>query len=314
MAVVPTGSVTCDAHRKSSGTRRYMIISQGILLSIGSAVVFGLYPAAAKRVYLEGGNPQFVILVTTCARALALIAFCIATQRSFIPEGKRIKPAVVGGVCQCGSIFGIIVSLQYIPAPITIIVMFLHTVMILLYSALKGEIQCGAKLIIITIAALCGIGLVVDAWSYMGGSNLLGLVLALFAASMTAIRLYVFGKEVHEDHPIVVGAQVFLIAAIIASLLTLGSGVVVPRTVAGLNWTVVCSFALITGTFGMFYGIAQLGSFQWSLMAKLEPVFTTFFALLLLGESLSNSQYLGMAVILGSLVWYQLSPESKKVI
>ena len=284
-------------------------MSTGLLISIGSAMIFGLYPAAAKRVYLEGANPQFVILFTTCARALALIGFCIASGRRFIPEGKRVGPSFIGGLCQFGSIFGILSSLKYIPAPITIIVMFLHTIMLLVYSALKKEIVCGVKLGLITTAALVGVGLVVDAWHHLSSTNLIGCSLALFAAFTTAIRLYVFGKEVQEAHPIVVGSQVFLVAAICAAFWALFDGVVAPSTVEGFWWATLCSLALILGTFGMFYGIAQLGSFQWSLMAKLEPVFTASFAFLLLGETLNLSQYLGVLVILGSLIWYQISPE-----
>ena len=56
----------------------------------------------------------------------------------------------------------------------------------------------------------------------------------------------------------------------------------------------------------MFYAISLLGSFDYSLLSKIEPVFTALFSFLLLGEILKPLQYLGMVIVLGSLAMYQI--------
>jgi drug/metabolite transporter (DMT)-like permease len=62
----------------------------------------------------------------------------------------------------------------------------------------------------------------------------------------------------------------------------------------------------------MLYGVSFIGAFRWSLFARSEPLFTSLFAALILGETLASSQYAGMLVVIGSLVLYQL--HEKKVL
>jgi drug/metabolite transporter (DMT)-like permease len=71
----------------------------------------------------------------------------------------------------------------------------------------------------------------------------------------------------------------------------------VERTFAALS--------LASATIVMFYAIRLLGSFQYSLMVKAEPVFTALLSALLAGEILTVSQYLGMALVIVSLIGYQ---------
>lgn len=62
----------------------------------------------------------------------------------------------------------------------------------------------------------------------------------------------------------------------------------------------------------MFYAIAILGAFQWSLITKLEPISTALYAYLVLGELLRPSQYAGMGLVLVSLGLYQLWASREK--
>ncbi len=284
----------------------------GLLISITAAIAFGLYPAAAKAAYRSGANFSFVIILTTFARALALLIFCGLTNKTVFPPAQMRKPALIGGFWQSVSVFGIIGSLAYVPAPVTIIIMFTHTVMLLFYMAYKGEQLLDRFVILTTLAALLGVSLVVDLWDNSNNLNFIGLALALLAAIATTIRLYVFGKEVLTQNPAVVGAQVFSVAAVCSLALCLIDLPIPPQDSQGFIWLLACCASLIIGTFGMFYGIALLGSFQWSLMAKLEPVFTALFAFLILGETLKLPQYLGMLLVLFSLVTYQYISQRRK--
>lgn len=56
----------------------------------------------------------------------------------------------------------------------------------------------------------------------------------------------------------------------------------------------------------MFYAIAVSGAFRFSLTIKLEPAFTALFALAISGELLNPHQYLGIALVVGSLIAFQL--------
>lgn len=276
-----------------------------MLITVLAAFLFGMYPAASRLAYREGANAACIMLSTTAARALGLY-FCCALQRRPVWSGPiRWKPTVTGGALQACSLVGVLASLVTLPGPITIIILFTHTLMLLLFLAVRGEQQLTPLALGTTVAALAGLACVLRVWDYSSGLDPRGLALAFFAAVATMQRLYVYGKETVTVDPAVVGARAFLIAFVCICGVCFFQPPLFPFTPAGLWGVAVACLSLSTGTIGMFYGIAYLGSFQYSLMVKLEPVFTAFFSIVVLGEILQPVQYAGMAVVLSSLLAYQ---------
>jgi len=294
--------MSTTATLESAHSKRY----RGLLVGLFAALVFGLYPAAAKATYAQGANAVFVVIFTTFARAMSLVAFCLLTGKKLRPNAKQRNTALSGGACQAFSIFGIIGSLAFLPAAVTITLMFTHTLMLMALMAYRAELPFTISILLSALFSLLGVSFVVDVWQSSGTLDVRGVALAFLAALATTLRLYLYGKEVLQNHPAVVGAQVFSVASICTLLLCLFEDPIAPINAVGFFWLTLCALTLILGTFAMFYGIALLGSFQWSLMAKLEPLFTALFAFIVLGESLRLSQYFGMLLLLGSLAFYQL--------
>ena len=288
-------------------------LANGMCLACATALIFGIYPPAARAVYADGGNAVFVILATTWTRACALAVFCCWRQQRMFATSQHTYQAIVGGFYQTLSIFGIIGSLAFLPGPVVIIIIFSHTLMLLFYLAWRGETRLDGLSLVTTVLALIGLSLVVNLWHGDPGRSWLGLSLAALAAIATASRLYVYGHQTKTRHPAVVGAESFLVAA----LLTLSAlGVQSPHpplSMAGLGWTLICCASLAVGSFGMFYGIAWIGAFRWSLFSKLEPLFTTVFSVLLVHDILAPSQYLGIILVCASLASYQLMTHSRNL-
>ena len=280
--------------------------SRGLAISLFAAFAFGLYPAAAQMAYKEGANSTFVILATTFSRAAALSAFCFFRNLPILPRSGQWASAWTGGFFQSLSIFGIIGSLVFLPGPVTIVIIFSHTILLLFFLGLKGEEKLGPFVLAVTALALFGLSLVVDVWNHLERVDYRGVGLAFLAALATMSRLYVFGRQTLEDHPAVVGARVFSFAFLFTLLLPAFFAVELPTNAAGYSWTALCCLSLVVGTFAMFYGIALLGSFQFSLMVKLEPIFTALFSIVIMKQYLNFSQYGGIALVMGSLLVYQL--------
>lgn len=276
----------------------------GILIAVAATIVYSVYGPAVRAVYTDGGNPSFMIMLSTCLRAFALVAFCFLTHRRILKTRTDIKYAITGGAFQAVSIVAVIVSLAYLPAPVMITIFFTHTLMLLLFMAWRGEIKLDAATVITTIAALGGLSLAVDVW-HPQKLSVIGIGIAFISAIATMSRLYVYGSFTKQKHPVVVGAEAFLFAALFVLLLPLFSMPQPPASPMGLLWAFAGCFLLVLGTFGMFYGISILGSFQYSLICKMEPVFTAIFSVLLINEILSWHQYVGMLIVLGSLAAYQ---------
>lgn len=283
----------------------------GILVVISSAIIFALYPSATKGVYAGAGNAFFVILFTTFWRALSLAGFCVLRGRKLYTDKQSIKSSLTNGIFQTASIIGILGGMVYLPGSIVIVIMFSHTLMIYCFLVFKKEEKANIRTIISVIVALIGLSFVLNIYSNFQGIHLGGLALAFMAAIATALRLYAYGNLVKDRNPAVIGAETFIVVMIISCFGFLFYTPIAPTTQEGWIWAGIAAASLSIGNFGMFYGIRLIGAFKLSFFAKIEPVFATLFSAVLIHEFLEPSQYLGMALIIGSLLSYQFFKSGK---
>ena len=278
----------------------------GIASAIAAAIVFGAHTPAERGVFASGGNVALVLVVTTWARALSLLAYSAATRQKLFPSYEDAKQAAIGGACQAITVLCIFTALVHLSAPVVIIIVFSHTLMLLFFMAWRKEIKLDALTLVTTSAALAGLSLVIDLWHQQTAASWYGIGLSFVAALATVSRLYVYGLQTKERNPAAVGAENFLFAAPLASLILLVSPAHFPALPVGYLWLGVASASLALGTFFLFYGISFLGSFRYSLFSKLEPIFTSLFSVLFLGEVLKFQQYMGIVVVVCSLALYQI--------
>jgi drug/metabolite transporter (DMT)-like permease len=277
----------------------------GILVAIGSALIFGLYPAATRGAYAEGANAVFIILFTTFFRATTMALFCFATQRRLFAKKNDIKIAMQNGFFQTASIVGILGGMAFLPGPVVITIMFSYTLMLYLFLIFKKEEKLDVVILLTVIAAFIGLCLVVGAEDKFINLPLTGLGLAGLAALATATRMYRYGQLLKHSDPAVVGAETFIFVLIFCCALIVYEIPIWPTSLQGWLWAVLAAFSLSLGNFGMFYGIQLIGSFKFAFFIKLEPVFGAIFAFLLIGEILNPSQYVGVGIIVASLFIYQ---------
>jgi drug/metabolite transporter (DMT)-like permease len=285
--------------------------SLGIFIAIAAAIIHGCWPIATRAVYADGGNATFMIIASTFARALSLCLFCFLLRKPIFQTRRDIKLAATGGFFQTLSIICLFGSLLYLPGPVAIIVLYTHTLMLLFFMAWRREIKLNALIVLTTLAALIGLSFAVDIW-HPQKISLIGLCLALISAIATMSRLYVYGHQTQTRDPAIIGAETFLFTALFALPVVLFSAPHLPATFGGIGWAILGCAVLAIGTFGMFYGIAFIGSFQYSLISKLEPLFTALFSAVLIHEVLHSSQYVGMALLMSSLVLYQYGAGKKQ--
>ena len=281
-------------------------IAKGMLIAVCCAIIFGLYPAAVQGVYRAGGNPAFIMITTTWARAATLLFYCLARRLPVFRAPQSWGIVFFGGALSATSLFGVLSGLEYLPGALVLMILYTHTLMLLLFMAWRGEHKLTAATLLSTISALFGLALVLDVWHTQSKSNLIGIAFVFMAAVATMSRLYAYGKQTQLRNPAIVGAETFCGSAYYVACIVM---VKTPHAPTGGEAYIYLAFAcasLSAGTFGMFYGISLLGAFRWSLFLKMEPVFVALFSFLLLGEVLKPLQYLGMGIVLGSLAAYQI--------
>jgi drug/metabolite transporter (DMT)-like permease len=286
-------------------------IQRGTIIAIACALIFGIYPSCMRIVYDDGGSVVLVIIVTTWARALLLGGYCLARRKPLYSTPQARKLALSGGVLQAISIIGLTASLKYLPGPVALIILFTHTLMLLFFMAWRGKAQLNRWTLGTTVAALLGLAMVLDVFHAHSGGQVFGMALAFAAALATASRLYAFGEQTRTRNPAVVGAETFITAGVLVSFMALFETPHLPLHVSSYTYLAIASASQAFGTFGMFYSIALIGAFRYSLLLKLDPVFGAVFWFLILGQVLKPVQYTGMVVVLGSLATYQIMAHRK---
>lgn len=277
----------------------------GLLISLAGIAIYGLYPSLSRAVYADGGNLALVLIVATWIRGLLLLGYCLATsERLFVSREDR-KQALIGGICQAGSSFSIFFALVYLAGPLVQTIYSMHTIMLLLFLAWRHEIRLDAANVLTTLFALFGLTLVLDVWHPQPAGNWLGIILAFASALIAVSRLHIYAQQTKCRNPAVVGAENFLVAAVLTFLILFFQMPVLPGSWEGIGYTLACGFSLGLATFCMFHAISVLGAFRYSLIGKLEPIFTALFSVLILNEVLAAYQYLGIILVVGSLAVYE---------
>jgi len=285
---------------------------RGYLLTCFAAISFGLYPATSRLAYAEGANQTFLIILTTFFRAAFLFSAALRKRYPVSAIFSDIGSSFFSGFLQAVSIIGIFGSLQYIPGPVMITIIFTHTLMLLLLMHWTGEAPLTKLATISAVIALLGITMVVDVYSDLSNLNFFGLSLAFVAAVATASRAYTFGKLVKIIPHEIVGTRVFSCAALFVLFIVFIQLPHFPTSTKGFFCAALSCFSLGFGTAATFSALSLLGSFRVSLTLKLEPLCTCFYSWVILNELLSPIQYVGIALVLASLLIYQLLDTEKK--
>ena len=278
----------------------------GVIVCILSSLILGLYPSTAKVAYYNGANVAFILLITTVARLLALSLVALYKKIPLMGGRHALKPSVYAGVCQALSIVGVFGAAYFIPTALVITIVFTYSSMVLVVSAYRKETQFNWLTGLATLSSFLGLAFVLGVFNAEITYAPLGIGLAVMAAVATCIRVCIFSAQSGHKHPLTIGVETFSIALLFLIVFSLWQQPIAPHTALGWQMASISALTLGIATVGMFYGIALLGAYRFSMFTKLEPIFATVFGVIIAGEALSLSHYLGIIIVVLSLLALQL--------
>lgn len=278
---------------------------RGLLITFATALSYGVWPSAMRAVYADGGNVAFVAVFGMVLRSVPLLITSLVQKQPLFRTASDRRNGFTGGFFQAISSASALAATAFLPGPLAVVILFTHTLMLLAYMIWRRELKADTPTIVVTVAALAGLVIVLDLFHKQSSGSLLGISFAFVSAIAIASRLYVIGHQTQTRHPVAVGAENYIVAILFTPAILFFQAPHAPASIQGFGWMLLGCAGLGLGTLGQFYAIGLLGSFRYSLFMKLEPLFATIFAALLIGEYLKLSQYLGIVLVVGSLVLYQ---------
>ena len=282
----------------------------GIGIVLLSALLIGLAPNAAKVAYEEGADPLAVITFRTAIGAV-VIAIYLTVRQQWPGRGLRIfRRSAVAGLAQVLVALGLLGAVAFIDVSLAALIFYFHPFLIAAVGRFRGDMAMSPVRLFCIVAAISGLSLVLS----VSFETLDATGIALSVVGMVAVTVLIFAVSdvskavgpVPANFYMTLWSVGYLLAVVIVGPLSgWVDGMSLPETSKG--WTAIIG-AGVTTTVGyvlFFVGAAVIGVTRAAIWTITEPLFAILLAIALLQESLSLVQWLGVAIVIGSLLKFE---------
>jgi len=273
-----------------------------VLFMAGTAMVFGTETVIIQLAY--GGG--FSVLSLAATRfVLAVLSFLVIALLSkkalLVAKGLRVK-TLLSGLLATGGTWLIYTAIDMLPASLAILFFYAFPSFTALVARLffHGPRLAPATLLALLLSA---VGLVLLYWSSVDHIAPLGVLAALLAALVQALRLNLANCVVAHTDVVTFNLDCTIIIAAcynLAALAGFGGGYHLSAVSPG-GWAIAVYLSLVISfacMFMMYRGVRILGPVDCSLLMLLEPPTTAVMALLVFKDVMTGPQILGGALIL----------------
>ena len=291
-------------------------IRHGLAMIAVSAAVISFMPVAAKLAYLDGANPLAVMTARSVIGTVGLGLFLLFRGRALNFPKAAIRFGTVTGFTQAVTSGALLIAVAYIDVSLAILIVFLHTLLVAVYHHVRGTTRLSPLQFGLIVTALAGLALAIAA--DFSDLDPLGLVLAFFAMIaagamvITAFKATETIGAVRANFLMTSWASVLFIAAAFAGPATgLYAAPILPQSAIGWFGLVATGISFSLGYLLFFSGAKLVGITRASILSLSEPLITILFAMVMLGEFLTATQWLGVAMVIGSLIGVEMAPKKR---
>ena len=223
---------------------------------------------------------------------------------------------MLGGVFYAATSICFFSSLNFIPACLTAMGLYLYPVFVSLYMIIFMKEKTDIRQIAALIMAFTGTAMMV--WAPGIYVNLTGVLLAVLAAGCYTVYIVLLGgdfaRPLNDLDPIVVSACIVSSSAVTMAAVGLFAG----QLYSGMTlkgWAAVLVIAVFSTALAIitFYlGVKEIGPSRAAILSAFEPVVTVTLGVLVLKESLSFIQFAGIILVLSAVVMINLAAARRK--
>lgn len=271
-------------------------------LVIGSAFCFGTLGIFGKLAYRLGLSTAQLLSYRFALAALLLWLAVLVTGQPRVPRRSIVGLVIMGGAGYVGQSASYFSALHFIPASTNALLLYTYPVVVTLLAAILFGERLGWMKLGAVVVAFLGTLLVIDV--QLRAAPLIGIVLGLGSAAFYTGYILYGSRLLPGLPPLSSTAMIMTSAAVVWSTFALATGQL------GINWTgpragLLASFAVV-GTavpiLTFILGLRLVGASRAAILSTFEPASTVLLAVLVLGETGSPLQYVGGALILGSVL------------
>ena len=282
------------------------------LRALAMGLAFALMWSSAftsARIIVADASPLFSLAARFLVSGLLGVIIARAMGQSWSLTRAQWRATILFGICQNALYLGLnFVAMQWVEASMAAIIASAMPLLVALASWLIFGERLGPLGVIGLIAGTAGVALIMGA-RISGGADPLGVMLCLVGVlALTFATLAIRGATSGGNFMMIVGLQMLIGAAI---LLAVAGVVETPRVEP--SWPLLAAFLYTTLVPGLLATLVwvmlldRIGAIRAATFHFLNPVFGVGIAALLLGESLSVMDMVGVAIITAGILAVQLS-------
>lgn len=277
----------------------------GVFLVIVSAIAIAIVPTSAKFAYESGANTLTVVSVRAII-AVMLMAIIIAYNQEKIKIPlTTLKLCIFSGLFYTAMSYGFIGSLSYIPVSLMVVIYFTHPVLLAIISHVQGNEKLDLRKLVLILAVFVGLSLVLAPTIY--NLNWIGCALALLAAVSVCGMILFNSRAQQHASTISINFYMTMTTVFIFFIFTsVQNSWEFPQQLSGWIGLSGAGVGLTIGLITFFAAFRYIGAVRATVISNIEPLLTIIFAVLLLNETLTLSQWIGATLMALSLVLFEL--------
>ncbi|MCK0140038.1 DMT family transporter [Aliiroseovarius sp. F47248L] len=285
------------------------------LRAIFMGLAFALMWSSAftsARIIVADAPPLFSLALRFLISGLLGVIIARALGQSWKLTRNQWRAVIIFGVCQNALYLGLnFVAMQWIEAGLASIIASTMPLMVALAGwALLGD-RMRPLAMIGLLAGIVGVALIMGS-RLSGGVDVTGVVLCFIAAAaLTAATLAVRTASSGGNLMMIVGLQMFVGSAVLAVVaLFLESPSFEPSLRLGLAFSYTVLVPGVLATWVWFALVGRIGAVKAATFHFLNPFFGVAIAWLLLGEALTATDFIGVAIITFGILAVQLAKQN----
>ena len=289
-------------------------VAKATALIVLSSCGFGSLSTLTVLV-MHAGLPLLPTMLWRYFLAAAFLAVLLRSRlRTDITRQRALRLILVGGVGQAVITYLSLRALDYLPVGPLAFLFYTYPAWVALISAALGREELTLVRFAALSIAMMGIVVMVGAPS-SASLNGFGVVLALGVALLYALYLPAL-QRAQENVPTNV-ATFYLIAGVLMSFFIanlFNKTLYFPTTIEMWWYLLLLSLFCTVFAFGtLVAGLRVLGPVRTSIVATIEPFFTTLLGVMLLGETMTRGTIVGGVLIASAVLLLQVSGRSKSI-
>ena len=284
----------------------------GIILALVSAVFFAVANTLAGVAYQGGSNP-FTLSATRFILPAILLFFVLRFSGKTTGLGGR--PAAIAALLGIVSVvytFALLMAIELLPVTIAILIFYLFPILTAFILAVFGAGRLTAKMLLSTFIVFLGLSLALAV--QFGELNVVGMLAGLVSAVGFAVVCSVSNRLMYDQDSRLV--TMYLSAAATVAMIAVSAfvgDVRFPVTTAGWTGFLLSHALYAAAIIGFYRSIAMVGAGAATFFVNLEPIVGVGAGYVLLGQTITPWQTVGVAIVIAALVYASQPERGEKV-